>query len=150
MCPGGQGEVSVYGNLLFMSAEETRARTDCGAPAVPTGDPLRFRGVRIFDISNLDAPVQVATVQTCRGSHTHTLLKSPHDDANLYVYVSGTGGVRSATELARCKPTASGDASDDAADGPGAFPVPRRGDQGPVGGAAERGRGSRGAADAGG
>ena len=103
LCPGGQGEVSVYGNLLFMSAEETRARTDCGAPGVPTGDPLRFRGVRIFDISNLDAPVQVATVQTCRGSHTHTLLKSPHDDANVYVYVNGTGGVRSTTELASCK-----------------------------------------------
>ena len=104
VCPGGQGEVSVYGNLLFMSAEETRARTDCGAPSAPTGSPLRFRGVRIFDISNIASPVQVATVQTCRGSHTHTLLKSPHDDANIYVYVNGTGGVRSATELARCKP----------------------------------------------
>src|ERR687897_475270 len=103
VCPGGQGEVSVYGNLLFMSAEETRARTDCGAPAAPAGSPLRFRGVRVFDISNLDAPVQVAAVQTCRGSHTHTLLKSPHDDANLYVYVNGTGGVRPATELAGCK-----------------------------------------------
>ena len=103
VCPGGQGEVSVYGNLLFMSAEETRARTDCGAPAAPAGSPLRFRGVRVFDISNLNAPVQVAAVQTCRGSHTHTLLKSPHDDANLYVYVNGTGGVRPATELAGCK-----------------------------------------------
>ena len=102
VCPGGQGEVSVYGNLLFMSAEETRARTDCGAPSAPAGSPLRFRGVRIFDISNIASPVQVATVQTCRGSHTHTLLKSPHDDANLYVYVSGTGGVRPATELAGC------------------------------------------------
>ena len=102
VCPGGQGEVSVYGNLLFMSAEETRARTDCGAPSAPTGSPLRFRGVRIFDISNIASPVQVATVQTCRGSHTHTILKSPHDDANLYVYVSGTGGVRPATELAGC------------------------------------------------
>jgi hypothetical protein len=103
VCPGGQGEVSVYRNLLFMSAEETRARTDCGSPGVPTGDPLRFRGVRIFDISNLDAPVQVAAVQTCRGSHTHTLLKSPNDRKNLYVYVSGTGGVRSATEMPSCK-----------------------------------------------
>jgi hypothetical protein len=102
VCPGGQGEVSVYKNLLFMSAEETRARTDCGAPSAPTGSPLRFRGVRIFDISNLDAPVQVATVQTCRGSHTHTVLKSPSDDANLYVYVQGTGGVRSSTELGSC------------------------------------------------
>ena len=102
VCPGGQGEVSVYKNLLFMSAEESRARTDCGSPGVPSGDPLRFRGVRIFDISNLDAPVQVATVQTCRGSHTHTLLKSPSDRRNIYVYVNGTGGVRSATELAGC------------------------------------------------
>ena len=106
VCPGGQGEVSVYGNLLFMSAEETRARTDCGSPAVPTGNPLRFRGVRIFDISNLDAPVQVATVQTCRGSHTHTLLKSPSDDANIYVYVSGTGGVRSTLEMPSCEDAA--------------------------------------------
>lgn len=105
VCPGGQGEVSVYKHLLFMSAEETRARTDCGAPAVPPGDPLRFRGVRIFDISNLDAPVQVATVQTCRGSHTHTLLKSPRDRMNIYVYVSGTGNVRSATELSTCVET---------------------------------------------
>ena len=102
VCPGGQGEVSVYKNLLFMSAEESRARTDCGSPGLPSGDPLRFRGVRIFDISNLDAPVQVATVQTCRGSHTHTLLKSPTDRRNIYVYVNGTGGVRSATELAGC------------------------------------------------
>ena len=98
VCPGGQGEVSVYGNLLFMSAEETRARTDCGAPSAPTGSPLRFRGLRIFDISNLDAPVQVAAVQTCRGSHTHTLLKSPNDADNVYVYINGTGGVRPATE----------------------------------------------------
>ena len=102
VCPGGQGEVSVYKNLLFMSAEETRSRTDCGAPGVPSGDPLRFRGVRIFDISNLDAPVQVATVQSCRGSHTHTLLKSPNDDANVYVYIQGTGGVRSPTEMSSC------------------------------------------------
>jgi hypothetical protein len=108
VCPGGQGEVSVYGDLLFMSAEETRARTDCGTPGVPTGDPLRFRGVRIFDISDLTAPVQVAAVQTCRGSHTHTLLKSKHDDANLYIYVNGTGAVRSATEMASCKGLPSG------------------------------------------
>jgi LVIVD repeat len=105
VCPGGQGEVSVYKNLLFMSAEETRARTDCGAPGVPVGDPLRFRGVRIFDISNLDAPVQVATVQSCRGSHTHTLLKSPRDRNNIYVYINGTGNVRSATEMPSCVET---------------------------------------------
>ncbi|HWN20917.1 MAG TPA: hypothetical protein VNP93_03005, partial [Gaiellaceae bacterium] len=102
VCPGGQGEVSVYGNLLFMSVEENRGKIDCTLTP-PADATTRFRGVRIFDISNLDAPVQVAAVQTCRGSHTHTLLKSPHDDENLYVYVNGTAGVRSATELAGCK-----------------------------------------------
>jgi hypothetical protein len=107
VCPGGQGEVSVYGNLLFMSAEENRGKIDCTLTP-PANATTRFRGVRIFDISNLDAPVQVAAVQTCRGSHTHTLLKSPHDDANLYVYVNGTGTVRSATELAGCKALPSG------------------------------------------
>jgi hypothetical protein len=105
VCPGGQGEVSVYQNLLFMSVEETRGRIDCGTQGAPGAvNPERFRGVRIFDISNLAAPVQVAAVQTCRGSHTHTLLKSPHDDANLYVYVNGTSGnIRPAAELAGCK-----------------------------------------------
>jgi hypothetical protein len=77
VCPGGQGEVSVYQNLLFMSVEETRGRIDCGTQGAPGAvNPERFRGVRIFDISNLAAPVQVAAVQTCRGSHTHTLLKA--------------------------------------------------------------------------
>jgi hypothetical protein len=93
VCPGGQGDPSVYGNLLFMSVEETRARVDCGSnPAVGT----RFQGVRIFDISNIDAPVQVAAVQLCRGSHTHTLVTDPDDPDNIYVYVSGTTGVRPA------------------------------------------------------
>ena len=109
VCPGGQGEVSVYENLLFMSVEETRGRIDCGAQGAPGPVNLeRFRGVRIFDISNLSAPLQIAAVQTCRGSHTHTLLKSPHDDANLYVYVNGTAGVRPAAELAGCKPLPAG------------------------------------------
>ena len=104
VCPGGQGEVSIYGNLLFMSVEETRGRIDCGTQGAPGAVNLeRFRGVRIFNISNPAAPTQVAAVQTCRGSHTHTILKSPHDDANLYVYVNGTSGIRSSLELAGCK-----------------------------------------------
>jgi hypothetical protein len=102
-CAGGQGDVSVYDNLLFVSVEETRGRTDCGPQGVTaTSSPERFRGVRIFDISNLDRPRQVAAVQTCRGSHTHTLLAPPGDRQNVYVYVQGTGGVRPATELAGC------------------------------------------------
>ena len=91
VCPGGQGDVSVYGNLLFMSVEETRGRTDCGNAGCPGAvNPDRFRGVRIFDISDIDNPVQVAGVQTCRGSHTHTLVTDPDDPDNVYVYDSGT------------------------------------------------------------
>ncbi|MFI5178615.1 MAG: LVIVD repeat-containing protein [Vicinamibacterales bacterium] len=104
-CPGGQGDLSVYGKLLFMSVEQTRGRIDCGAQGVTaTSSPERFRGVRIFDISNIDRPRQVAAVQTCRGSHTHTLVVDPKDKANIYVYGSGTSGVRPGDELAGCSP----------------------------------------------
>jgi hypothetical protein len=103
VCPGGQGDVSVHGNLLFMSVEETRGRLDCGAQGVQdTVSTERFRGVRIFDISNLDRPRQVAQVQTCRGSHTHTLVPDMRDRSRVYIYVQGTSGVRPAGELAGC------------------------------------------------
>ena len=99
VCPGGQGDLSVHGDLLFMSVEESRARVDCGTdPTVGT----RFQGVRIFDISDVANPVQVATVQLCRGSHTHSLVTDPDDPENVWVYVSGTAGVRPATTLAGC------------------------------------------------
>jgi len=103
VCPGGQGDVSIYQNLLFVSVEETRGRTDCGTNApTDTVSADRFRGVRIFDVSNLANPRQVGAVQTCRGSHTHTLVTDPRDPANVYIYVSGTGPVRSGSELAGC------------------------------------------------
>ena len=103
VCQGGQGDPSVYGNLLFMSVEDGGGRLDCGTQGVSdTVSAARFMGVRIFDISNLDAPKQIAAVQTCRGSHTHTLVTDPKDKANVYVYVQGTGGVRSPNELAGC------------------------------------------------
>jgi hypothetical protein len=124
VCPGGQGDVSVYGHLLFMSVEMPNGRIDCGtqgfppppppAPGheherrLPPADPARFRGVRIFDITDLKNPKQVAAVQTCRGSHTHTLLVDPNDKDNIYVYVSGTSFVRQKEELADC----SGEAPD--------------------------------------
>ena len=99
VCPGGQGDLSVHGNLLFMSVEETRARVDCGTdPTVGT----RFQGVRIFDISDVANPVQVAAVQSCRGSHTHSLVVDPDDSENVYVYVAGTAGVRPAGTMAGC------------------------------------------------
>ncbi len=136
LCPGGQGDVSVYGHLLFMSAEAINGRIDCGTQGIPmpagyvapppppaeppaTADaaaggrgrggrpptppsPDRFRGVRIFDITDMANPKQVAAVQSCRGSHTHTLVLDPKDKDNVYIYISGTGGVRQSEELAGC------------------------------------------------
>jgi len=98
VCPGGQGDPSVWGNLLFLSYENA-SRIDCGTQA-ETNDTA-FRGVRIFDISDLGNPVQVAAVQTCRGSHTHTLVTDPDDAENIYVYNSGTAGVRSTAHTGR-------------------------------------------------
>jgi len=159
VCPGGQGDVSVYKNLLFMSVEMPNGRLDCGAQGFPAEPPSadedkdkgqddkadkakdkdkdqakeadqskdadsskekdqdkdkekkrpipaaqkeRFRGVRIFDISDINNPKQVAAVQTCRGSHTHTLVTDPTDKDNVYIYVSGTSFVRQPEELAGC------------------------------------------------
>jgi hypothetical protein len=136
VCPGGQGDVSVYGHLLFMSAEAVNGRIDCGTQGIPLPagyvpppppppptpapgaapgsapmrmrrtppppSPDRFRGVRIFDISDVSNPKQVAAVQSCRGSHTHSLLIDPKDKDNVYIYISGTGAVRQGEELAGC------------------------------------------------
>src|SRR5262249_5541353 len=117
VCPGGQGDVSVYKNLMFMSVEMPNGRLDCGTQGFPPNPPQpagekkklppaaqkdRFRGVRIFDISDIKNPKQVAAVQTCRGSHTHTLVLDPNDKANAYIYVSGTSFVRQSEELAGC------------------------------------------------
>jgi hypothetical protein len=105
VCPGGQGDPSVFGDLLFISVEEPRGRIDCGTQGTGTAavSAERFRGVRIFDISDIDNPVQLPGVQTCRGSHTHTLVTDPDDPDNIYVYNSGTAGVRPAAELAGCE-----------------------------------------------
>ena len=121
ICPGGQNDVSVYKNLLFMSVEMANGRLDCGIqgfppapprpapaageeekPAPPPAQKDRFRGVRIFDITDIRNPKQVAAVQTCRGSHTHTLVTDPNDKNNVYIYVSGTSFVRQSEELAGC------------------------------------------------
>jgi len=134
VCPGGQGDVSVYGNLLFMSVEAANGRKDCGTQGFPTATPEpprptppgpdatpeqiaafraaaqrmpdpspdRVKGIRIFDIADIHNPKQVADIQTCRGSHTHTLVVDPKDKDNVYVYISGSAGVRPAAELAGC------------------------------------------------
>ncbi len=103
VCPGGQGDPSVFGHLMFMSVEALNGRVDCGTQGVADSvSPARFRGVRIFDISDIDHPKIVAQVQTCRGSHTHTLVPDPKDPNVIYVYVQGTAPVRPAAELAGC------------------------------------------------
>ena len=101
VCPGGQGDVSVVGNILVMSVEQTRGRVDCGLEGAPGKvNEERFRGLRIFDISDLARPVQVGGVQTCRGSHTHSIVSA--DETRIVVYNSGTAGIRETEELAGC------------------------------------------------
>jgi len=103
VCPGGQGDVSIVGDLLIMSAQETRGRVDCGLQGVSEDvSPERFRGLRIFDISDLKRPVQVGQVQTCRGSHTHSVVSGPGEDGKIIVFNSGTSTVREEEELAGC------------------------------------------------
>lgn len=110
VCPGGQGDVSIVEHLLIMSVEETRGRLDCGLEGV--SDKIseeRFRGLRIFDISDLKQPVQVGAVQTCRGSHTHSVVSGPDVDGKLIVYNSGISRVRDEEELPGCFDESPGD-----------------------------------------
>jgi hypothetical protein len=103
LCPASQSDVSVHGNLLFVSGEGQTGRIDCGTQGVPdTVSQHRLRGIRIFDATDIRNPRYVANVQTCRGSHTHTVVSDPDDAANVYIYVSGTSGVRSPSELPGC------------------------------------------------
>ncbi|HKC41292.1 MAG TPA: hypothetical protein VKC15_17245, partial [Gemmatimonadales bacterium] len=103
VCPGSQSDVSVYRKLLFVSGEALNGRTDCGTQGVSdTVSHDRLRGIRIFDITDIANPRPITQVQTCRGSHTHTVVTSPGDTDNVYVYVSGSAPVRSPSELAGC------------------------------------------------
>jgi uncharacterized protein (DUF305 family) len=103
VCPGGQGDVSIIGDLLIMSVEQTRGRLDCGLQGLMDDvSEERFRGIRIFDISNINLPIQVGAVQTCRGSHTHSVVAGPTHDGKIIVYNSGTSSVRKEEELASC------------------------------------------------
>src|SRR5207302_2056365 len=98
-----QSDVSVYRNLLFVSGEGFGGRLDCGSQGVHDSvSHERLRGIRIFDITDISSPKYLANVQTCRGSHTHTVVIDPKDTDNVYVYVSGSAPVRSPTELPGC------------------------------------------------
>jgi uncharacterized protein (DUF305 family) len=110
VCPGGQGDVSIIGDLLIMSVEQTRGRLDCGRQGISEDiSAERFRGLRIFNISNPRRPVQVGQVQTCRGSHTHSVVSDPAARDAVIVYVSGTSSIRDEKELAGCIGDAPGD-----------------------------------------
>ena len=110
VCPGGQGDVSIVDDLLIMSVEETRGRVDCGLQGVDAEiSAERFRGLRIFDISQLTRPIQVGAVQTCRGSHTHSVVSGPDADGNIIVYNSGISRVRDEEELPGCFDESPGD-----------------------------------------
>ena len=110
VCPGGQGDVSIVGDLLIMSVEQTSSRVDCGLEGVSAAaSPERFQGLRIFDISDLARPVQVGQVQTCRGSHTHSVVAGPGADGRIIVYNSGLARVRDEEELEGCIGEVAGD-----------------------------------------
>ena len=101
VCATDQGDPSIYGNLLFISAESPRSRTDCGLQGVQEGKD-RARGVRIFDVSNPRSPKLIKNIQTCRGSHTHTIVPHPTDKNTIYIYVGGSSQVRDSTEMTEC------------------------------------------------
>jgi hypothetical protein len=104
VCRGSQSDVSVYQNLIFVSGESPAGRLDCGTQGIPDSvSKERFRGIRIFDATDLKHPQYIASVQTCRGSHTHTVVEDPNDKENVYVYISGSSGVRPESELAGCR-----------------------------------------------
>ncbi len=110
VCPGGQGDVSIVGDLLIMSVEQTSSRVDCGLEGVSAAaSPERFQGLRIFDISDLTRPLQVGQVQTCRGSHTHSVVAGPGRDGRIIVYNSGLAPVRDEDELEGCIGEVAGD-----------------------------------------
>lgn len=103
LCPASQSDVSIYKNLLFVSAEGLGGRLDCGTQGVPdTVSSARVRGLRIFDATDIANPKYIGNVQTCRGSHTHTVVEDPKDKENIYIYISGSAGVRSPSELPGC------------------------------------------------
>lgn len=103
LCPASQSDVSVYNNLLFVSGEGLGGRLDCGTKGIDKQvSEERLRGIRIFDLSDINNPEYIANVQTCRGSHTHSLLTEGNDPENIYVYVSGSAPVRPEEELPGC------------------------------------------------
>ncbi len=112
LCPSSQGDPTVFGHLLFISGEAQGSRNDCGTTNVTdTVSMDRFRGIRVVDIADIAHPKVLTNIQTCRGSHTNTLVQDPRDKGAVYIYVSGYSAVRSATELPGCRTAPAGDST---------------------------------------
>jgi hypothetical protein len=105
VCVTAQGDPSIVGHLLFVSAEGAGNRNDCAKGGIKdsTDHTSHMTGVRIYDVSNPKAPKLIKNVQTCKGSHTHTVIPDPKDKGVVYIYVSGQSNARPETELAGCK-----------------------------------------------
>ncbi|WP_344567054.1 hypothetical protein [Streptomyces axinellae] len=85
LCPGSQNDVSVSGNLLFLSTDSSRSDNSCESQTAPATEKSSWEGMKIFDISDKKSPKYVSAVETSCGSHTHTLVP---DRKNVYIYVS--------------------------------------------------------------
>jgi len=85
LCPGGQNDISVSGNLLFLSTDASRSDSSCSSVSQPATEKSSWEGMKIFDITDKANPKYVAAVETACGSHTHTLVP---ERKNVYVYVS--------------------------------------------------------------
>lgn len=103
LCPGSQNDVSVTGNLVFLSTDSRRSDNSCNSVAQPDGSKPYWEGVKIFDISDKRAPRYVQSVETDCGSHTHTLVpdNSGSRDRAVYLYVSSYAPSAS---LPKCQP----------------------------------------------
>ncbi|MGW6461569.1 LVIVD repeat-containing protein [Streptomyces sp. NPDC055078] len=85
LCPGSQNDISVSGNLLFLSTDSSRSDNTCNSTSQSATVKDSWEGMKVFDISDKRNPKYVAAVETACGSHTHTLVP---DRKNIYVYVS--------------------------------------------------------------
>ncbi|WP_055699384.1 MULTISPECIES: LVIVD repeat-containing protein [Streptomyces] len=85
LCPGSQNDVSVSGDLLFLSTDSSRSDNSCNSTSQPATEKSSWEGMKIFDISDKANPKYVSAVETACGSHTHTLVP---ERKNVYVYVS--------------------------------------------------------------
>ncbi|MFI5759164.1 LVIVD repeat-containing protein [Streptomyces sp. NPDC051569] len=85
LCPGSQNDITVSGDLLFLSTDSSRSDNSCSSVSQPATEKSSWEGMKIFDISDKKNPKYVAAVETACGSHTHTLVPERKD---VYIYVS--------------------------------------------------------------